>query len=92
MGKEATKELDKYAVAVLCTSSHCKEGMVGHVQQKSLWLHYVSILASLRFERFLNWEKHQPYKWVRLEISANFHLDGPEEVIKVTKKLRMKQK
>ena len=36
MGKEATKELDKYAVAVVCNSSHCKEGMVGHVQQKYL--------------------------------------------------------
>ena len=30
--KEPTKEVNKNAVAVVCTNSHCKEEVVGHVQ------------------------------------------------------------
>ena len=33
--KEPTNEVDKNAVAVICTNSHCKEEVVGYVQQKS---------------------------------------------------------
>ena len=32
--KESTNEVDKNAVAAVCTNSHCKEEVVGHVQQK----------------------------------------------------------
>ena len=33
--KEPTNEVDKNAVAVVRTKSHCKGEVVGHVQQKS---------------------------------------------------------
>ena len=33
--KEPTSEMDKKTVAVVRTNSHCKEEVVGHVQQKS---------------------------------------------------------
>ena len=36
--------MDKSAVSVPRTNSHCKEEMIGHVQQNSLWL---SMLLSL---------------------------------------------
>ena len=37
--KEPTNKLDKNAVAVACTNSHCKGKVVGDVQQKSPWLY-----------------------------------------------------
>ena len=37
--KEPTKEVDKKAVTVLCTNSHCRKVVVGHVQQKSPWFY-----------------------------------------------------
>ena len=32
--KEPTNEVDKNAVAVICSNSQCKEEVVGHMQQK----------------------------------------------------------
>ena len=33
--KEPSNKVDKNAVVVLCTNSHCKEEVAGHVQEKS---------------------------------------------------------
>ena len=32
--KEPPNKVDKNAVAVVCTNSHCKKEVVGHVKQK----------------------------------------------------------
>lgn len=33
--KELTIEVDNNPIAEVCTNYHCKEGVVGHVKQKS---------------------------------------------------------
>ena len=45
--KEQTKKVDINVVAVVCTNSHSKEGVIGHVPQKSPGLYPCSYPCSI---------------------------------------------
>ena len=58
--KELTNEVGNNPIAEVCTNSHCKEGVVGHVKQKSQWLYpyfYPCSIALLK-ESLVMWNRN----------------------------------
>ena len=81
-----TSKVDKNAVVVVHTNSHCKEEVVHHVQPK------ISIIVSMFLSlphcalNICNWELVNYGAEYRLEVPANFHFYGPEKATKFAKK------
>ena len=85
--KELTNEVNKNVVAVVLTNSHCKEEVVGLVQQKSALLYScfypcpIAISTSLQLRNASNiMEVDTGWK------SLNFHFYGPDKAVKLAKK------
>ena len=69
--------MDKNDVTVVRTNSHCKQEVVGHVQQNN----HVSITASLHFGILPTEKRVNHGGEYGLEIPANFHFYLPEKAI-----------
>ena len=87
--KKPINKVDKNAVSLVCTSSHCKREVIAHVQQKfPLLLPYFHIC----FQYLCNWKTCQSYHRDEygLEIPTNLqslHFHGPgKAIIKLAKK------
>ena len=84
--KEPTNEKDKNVVAVVRTNCHCKEEVVGHVQQKSLIVSMFLSLPQCALEIFATGKRVNHGGKYGLEIPANVLFHGGEKAIKLTKK------
>ena len=80
-----TSKVDKNAVVVVHTNSHCKEEVVHHVQPK-ISIIVSMFLSPLHFEHLCNWELVNYGAEYGLEVPANFHFYGPEKATKFAKK------
>ena len=80
--KDPTNKMDKNAVAVALTNSHCKEEVVGYVQQNSPWLYP----CFCPFPHYA-WDIFATGKSVNRvgDVTANFHFNRPNKVIQVAK-------
>ena len=84
--KEPTNEVDKNAISVACTNSHCKEEVVLATCSRNLhdWI-LVSIPVPLQFGRSTGKHVNHGAEY-GLEIPTNFHFYRPEKTIKLVKK------
>ena len=91
--KEPTKELDKRAVSVVCSNSHCIEEVVTHVKQTSPNCIHIFILVPLHIfatGKHVNHGGDTDWKFLRFFISMDIkrQLNSPKnKIIKVEENL-----
>ena len=83
--KEPSKEVDKNAVAVIRTNSHCKEEVVGHWQQIFMIMSLFVSLPHCTFDIFANGKGINHGGEYELEIPANFNFYVLEKANKLAK-------
>ena len=92
--KEPTNELDKNAVSIVCTNSHCKEEVVGQVQQKSMIVSIFLYLSHCAWDIFATGKHVNHGGEYGREIPPIFHflglkkpLNSPKKIIQVEENL-----
>ena len=83
--KDPTSEVEKNDVLMVHTNSHYKGEVVGHVQQKSPWLHPYLYSCPLHFEHLFKWKISQSCRWIQTANSIKFYFYRPEKTIKLAK-------
>ena len=82
--KTQPNEVDKNAVSVVRTNSHCKEEVVGIVEQKPRWLYPCFYPSPIVLTKSLETENVSIME-VNTNAKARFHFYGPEKTIKLAK-------
>lgn len=78
--KESTNKVDKNAVAVVCTNSHCKEVVVGHVPINISKIVFMFLFLSYCALNIMVTGKCVNHEGgYELEIPASFHFYDPEK-------------
>ena len=83
--KDPASEVEKNDVLMVHTNSHYKGEVVGHVQQKSPWLHPYLYSCPLHFEHLFKWKISQSCRWIQTANSIKFYFYRPEKTIKLAK-------
>ena len=85
--KETTHEVNKNAVAVVCTNSHCKEEVVGHVQQNIPFIVLIIIpLPHCALGISVSGKRVNHGGEYGLETALYFDFYGHEKAVKLVKK------